>query len=148
MPDEISGFPTIKLFPAGSKSSPVEYSGDRSIEDIAKFIGDNGKFKIDAYAASSGSKAEDVVMDGAESLAKVAPAATEVAKDAAAKASDKAADVTDAAKSAGSSAGTVVEEKTDGIKEKVASKVADAADAVKTAVLDGSDEVGDEHDEL
>ena len=144
MPDEISGFPTIKLFPAGSKDTPVEYSGDRSIEDIAKFIGENGKFKIDAYASSSGSKAEDVVMDGAESLAKVAPAATEVAKDAAGKATDKAAEATDAAKSAGS----VAEKKTEGIKEKVASKVAEAADAVKTAVLDGSDEVGDEHDEL
>lgn len=45
IPDQIQGFPTIKLFPAGAKDSPVEYSGSRTVEDLAKFIAENGKHK-------------------------------------------------------------------------------------------------------
>ncbi|RPB29059.1 protein disulfide isomerase [Terfezia boudieri ATCC MYA-4762] len=49
VPDEIQGFPTIKLFPAGKKEAPVEYQGSRTVEDLANFIRDNGAYKIDAY---------------------------------------------------------------------------------------------------
>lgn len=49
VPDEIQGFPTIKLFPGGKKDSPVDYQGDRTVEDLANFIRDNGSYKIDAY---------------------------------------------------------------------------------------------------
>lgn len=49
IPDEIQGFPTIKLFPAGAKDKPVEYTGSRTIEDLANFVRDNGKYKVDAY---------------------------------------------------------------------------------------------------
>jgi len=45
VPDEIQGFPTIKLFPAGAKDKPVTYSGSRTIEDLIKFIAENGKYK-------------------------------------------------------------------------------------------------------
>lgn len=45
VPDEIQGFPTIKLFPAGDKKNPVDYSGSRTIEDIIDFIAENGKYK-------------------------------------------------------------------------------------------------------
>ncbi|KAG6054857.1 hypothetical protein E4U17_003403 [Claviceps sp. LM77 group G4] len=45
VPDEISGFPTIKMFPAGGKDSPVTYSGARTVEDLIKFIEENGKHK-------------------------------------------------------------------------------------------------------
>jgi protein disulfide-isomerase A1 len=48
VPDAIQGFPTIKLFPAGSKDEPVEYSGSRSIEDLAEFIKTKGKHQVDA----------------------------------------------------------------------------------------------------
>ncbi|QKX58943.1 uncharacterized protein TRUGW13939_06071 [Talaromyces rugulosus] len=48
VPDPIQGFPTIKLFPAGSKDAPVEYSGSRSIEDLAEFIKTKGKHQVDA----------------------------------------------------------------------------------------------------
>lgn len=51
VPDQIQGFPTIKLFPAGSKSAPVEYSGSRSIEDLAEFIKTKGKHQVDAADA-------------------------------------------------------------------------------------------------
>ena len=49
VPDEVQGFPTIKLFPAGKKDSPVDYQGSRTVEDLANFIRDNGAYKVDAY---------------------------------------------------------------------------------------------------
>jgi protein disulfide-isomerase A1 len=48
VPDEISGFPTIKLFPAGKKSEPVTYNGARTVEDLIEFIKENGKYKAAA----------------------------------------------------------------------------------------------------
>jgi protein disulfide-isomerase A1 len=46
VPDEIQGFPTIKLFKAGKKDEPVDYSGSRTVEDLIKFISENGSHKI------------------------------------------------------------------------------------------------------
>ena len=117
VPDEIGGFPTIKLYPAGSKESPIEYSGSRTIEDLANFVRDSGKYKIDAYVPE-----EDTVMEDAsagadqETMAKAAPAAT-------------------------------VSEEAEGVKEKVKSKVSEAAEAAKTIVGDTDEDLG-EHDEL
>jgi protein disulfide-isomerase A1 len=45
VPDEIQGFPTIKMYPAGAKSEPVTYSGSRTVEDLIKFIAESGKYK-------------------------------------------------------------------------------------------------------
>jgi len=45
VPDEIQGFPTIKLYPAGAKDKAVTYSGSRTVEDLIKFIAENGKYK-------------------------------------------------------------------------------------------------------
>ncbi|EGR47782.1 protein disulfide isomerase [Trichoderma reesei QM6a] len=45
VPDEIQGFPTIKLYPAGDKKNPVTYSGARTVEDFIEFIKENGKYK-------------------------------------------------------------------------------------------------------
>lgn len=45
VPDEIQGFPTIKLYPAGAKDKPVTYSGSRTVEDLIKFVAENGKYK-------------------------------------------------------------------------------------------------------
>jgi protein disulfide-isomerase A1 len=45
VPDEIQGFPTIKLYPAGAKDKAVTYSGARTVEDLIKFIAENGKYK-------------------------------------------------------------------------------------------------------
>lgn len=42
---DIRGFPWFKLYPAGSKDSPVLYSGPGTVEDWAKFIRDNGTHK-------------------------------------------------------------------------------------------------------
>ena len=78
VPDEISGFPTIKLFPAGSKDSPITYSGSRTIEDLAQFIKENGKYKADAYEGKNETE-EDSVPD-ADEMGKAAPAATDKVK--------------------------------------------------------------------
>lgn len=53
VPDSITGFPTIKLFPAGSKDTPVEYSGSRTVEDLANFVKENGKHGVDAMDAQA-----------------------------------------------------------------------------------------------
>jgi len=45
VPDEIQGFPTIKLYSAGAKDAPVTYSGARTVEDLVSFIAENGKYK-------------------------------------------------------------------------------------------------------
>jgi protein disulfide-isomerase A1 len=45
VPDEIQGFPTIKLYPAGAKDKAVTYSGARTVEDLIEFIAENGKYK-------------------------------------------------------------------------------------------------------
>jgi protein disulfide-isomerase A1 len=68
VPDEIQGFPTIKIYPAGGKDAPVTYQGSRTVEDLISFIKDNGK-----YQAGISPKADDP--------AEAAAAATEGAKD-------------------------------------------------------------------
>lgn len=64
VPDEIQGFPTIKLYPAGDKDSPVTYSGSRTVEDLISFIKENGKYKAGVSAKEEGTE-------------EAAPAATE-----------------------------------------------------------------------
>ncbi|KAK8218058.1 prolyl 4-hydroxylase, beta polypeptide [Phyllosticta capitalensis] len=59
VPDEIAGFPTIKLFRAGKKDEPVEYSGSRSVEDLAKFIAEQGTHGVDAWTGKEEPKADE-----------------------------------------------------------------------------------------
>jgi hypothetical protein len=40
----IRAFPTIKLFPAASKTSPEIFLGPRTLDDLAEFIKDKGSF--------------------------------------------------------------------------------------------------------
>lgn len=80
VPDTIQGFPTIKLFPAGSKDQPVEYSGSRTIEDLAKFIAANGKHGVDAVAEINKPKEEEAASsEAAKTEAAAAPSAEEEA---------------------------------------------------------------------
>ncbi|KXT03760.1 hypothetical protein AC578_724 [Pseudocercospora eumusae] len=78
VPEEIAGFPTIKLFKAGAKDEPIEYDGSRTIEDLANFIRDNGSYKIDAYVAPAETETETVETEG---MPEQAPAATEEVKE-------------------------------------------------------------------
>ncbi|KAH7095051.1 thioredoxin-like domain-containing protein [Paraphoma chrysanthemicola] len=99
VPDEIQGFPTIKLFPAGKKDSPVDYSGSRTIEDLIQFIKDNGSHK----AAAVYEEVKEKVEEAAEGAASVADEATESVKSGAEKATDAAKDAADAAASTAAS---------------------------------------------
>jgi protein disulfide-isomerase A1 len=67
VPDEIQGFPTIKLYPAGAKDKPVTYSGSRTVEDLIKFIAENGKHK-----AAVSEEAEEPSSSATESAAETA----------------------------------------------------------------------------
>jgi len=42
-PADVQGFPTLILYPAGDKQSPVSYEGDRSVKAMARFLRANGK---------------------------------------------------------------------------------------------------------
>jgi protein disulfide-isomerase A1 len=76
VPDDIQGFPTIKLYPAGDKENPVTYSGSRTIEDLIDFIKENGKYKA----------AISITEEGTE---EAAPAATEAPEEKAEEKDDK-----------------------------------------------------------
>ena len=67
MPDSITGFPTIRLYPAGAKDAPVEYNGSRTVEDFVNFIKENGKHKVDAHASGSKKAEEGVTSAPSES---------------------------------------------------------------------------------
>jgi protein disulfide-isomerase A1 len=69
VPDEIQGFPTIKLYPAGDKKNPVTYSGARTVEDFVDFIKENGKYKASVEVPVEPTVGEEA-----------APAASEEAK--------------------------------------------------------------------
>lgn len=128
MPVEIQGFPTIKLYPAGKKDSPIDYSGSRTVEDLANFIRDNGSHKVDAYtppapepeeaeateeiigeAASAASKVGDKVAEEAEKATNTAKKATETAKKATESVKEKAKEAKDAAKEAAADAAEKVQ---------------------------------------
>ena len=100
-PDEIQGFPTIKLYPAGAKDKPVDYSGDRSIEDLEKFFMEIGMYVINAYVPPKDEHKKDVKLD-AEGLGKAAEAATEKAKDAVKSAASEATEAVKSAAAPGS----------------------------------------------
>jgi protein disulfide-isomerase A1 len=89
VPDEIQGFPTIKLFPAGDKLNPITYAGSRTVEDLAKFVAESGKHKVEVVISS-----EDADIPDAESMAHQAPAATEEATE---TVTSKVAEVSEAA---------------------------------------------------
>lgn len=88
VPDEIQGFPTIKLFPAGGKEEPITYSGSRTIEDLAEFIKENGKYKVDAYEGKN--ESDEAQAPLAEGMGEAAKAATETVKSAASDAAEAA----------------------------------------------------------
>lgn len=69
VPDEVSGFPTIKLYPAGAKDEPVTYSGARSVEDFIKFIAENGKHKAEVAIPQEEPAAEEKAEDKSEEKA-------------------------------------------------------------------------------
>ncbi|KAI5291957.1 protein disulfide-isomerase precursor [Ascosphaera acerosa] len=59
VPEDIAGFPTIKLYPAGAKSEPVDFQDQRDVETLANFVRDHGKHGVDAWAAGLKKQEED-----------------------------------------------------------------------------------------
>lgn len=96
VPDEIQGFPTIKLYKAGSKDAPVDYSGARTVEDLANFVRDNGSHGVDVSDAIA-ADAEDVDTEG---MPQQAAAATEAAEGVADKVKEKVKEAGEAVKQA------------------------------------------------
>ncbi|KAF2835907.1 protein disulfide isomerase [Patellaria atrata CBS 101060] len=127
VPDEIQGFPTIKLFPAGKKSDPISYSGSRTVEDLANFIRDNGKHAVDAYVAEEKLELRD---EDETAMPEQAKAATEAAGEAAGEAAESV--------KSGAEAAT----------ESVKSAASEATEAVKSAVEGEDADAADVHDEL
>jgi protein disulfide-isomerase A1 len=175
VPDEIQGFPTIKLFPAGKKDAPVDYSGARTVEDLAQFIKENGSHKAEAavpkaaadeddlpeQAAAATESAKEKASDVSEAAKEKAGEATEAAKgkagDAAQAASEKATDATDAAKATASDAAEAAKATASDAAEAVKDKAGDATESVKSAAskateaaksATGGDDEPDIHDEL
>jgi protein disulfide-isomerase A1 len=148
VPDEIQGFPTIKLFAAGKKDSPIDYSGSRTVEDLAQFIKENGSHK----AAGVFAEAADAVEEEAEELAEQAKAATESGKSGAEEATKSAksgaSEATKSGSSAASEATDSASSAASGAASSVKSAASGAAEAVKSAA---AGVVGDDeeiHDEL
>jgi len=77
VPDDIQGFPTIKLFPGDNKDKPITYTGARTAEDLAKFVQENGANKV-APKSTAGDESSGIK----ESLKEKASQAAEVVKDA------------------------------------------------------------------
>jgi len=50
VPYDVIGFPWLQLFPAGSKESPIMYTGSRTMEDMAEFIRENGRHNVDVLS--------------------------------------------------------------------------------------------------
>ncbi|UPL03557.1 hypothetical protein LCI18_014491 [Fusarium solani-melongenae] len=65
VPDEVSGYPTIKLYPAGAKDAPVTYQGSRTVEDLANFIKEHGKHKAEPSVKEEATE-EDAVATNSE----------------------------------------------------------------------------------
>ncbi|KAH4077328.1 protein disulfide-isomerase [Parastagonospora nodorum] len=135
VPDEIQGFPTIKLFPAGKKDSPVDYSGSRTIEDLVQFIKDNGSHKVAAVYEEAKEKVAEAAEEASEKAGSVADEAT--------KSAGSAAD--EATKSAKSGAEKATDAAKDAAKDAAASASSVASEAAKAAksAVDAED-----HDEL
>ncbi|QDS71388.1 hypothetical protein FKW77_002866 [Venturia effusa] len=100
VPDEISGFPTIKLYPAGKKDSPISFEGSRTAADLAKFVAENGthKVKVDVpEEPPEEPEAENELPSAAAAATEEAAGAAEGAASAVKKAASQAAEAVEAA---------------------------------------------------
>ncbi|KAJ5102853.1 hypothetical protein N7532_003382 [Penicillium argentinense] len=81
VPDSITGFPTIKLYPAGKKDEPVEYQGSRTVEDLVAFIKENGKYEVDGLAEGAKKPEQGGDVTSSASQAAETPAPSEESHD-------------------------------------------------------------------
>lgn len=50
VPWDVRGYPWLLLYPAGKKDAPVQYIGNRTVEDMALFVKEYGTFGVDIMA--------------------------------------------------------------------------------------------------
>lgn len=97
---QISGYPTLILYPAGDKSNPIVHKGGRDLQALVDFIKESGTFKIDGNELETeGSKekekkSEETVEETIEEITEEADEKDEKAEKADKKAekADKKAD--------------------------------------------------------
>jgi len=87
VPDDVRGFPTIKLYPAGKKDAPVEYSGDRSVESLVQFIKEKGTHGIEVPIMDPVQ-----VQEQGEAASAATPVATEEVKEKVKESASKSAE--------------------------------------------------------
>ncbi|KAI9832835.1 MAG: protein disulfide-isomerase precursor [Phylliscum demangeonii] len=142
VPDEIAGFPTIKLYPAGAKHEPIEYQGARTVADLITFIKEKGTHKVEV-GLEDGDEAQDVLADADAdaTMGHAAPAASKKAEAVKDKTKQKAAAAKDTVKEKAAKAKDGAKAATDKVKAKAASgtdKVADATESVKAKAASGT----------
>jgi protein disulfide-isomerase A1 len=142
VPDEIQGFPTIKLFPAGKKDSPVDYTGSRTIEDLVQFIKDNGSHKVAAIYEEAKEKVAEAAGEASEKAASVADEATKSAAEATESVKSGAEKATESAKSGAEKATDAAKDAAEAAASSASSVASEATKAAKSAVVE------EEHDEL
>lgn len=135
VPDEIQGFPTIKLFAAGKKDAPIDYSGSRTIEDLVQFIKENGSHKAEATVPS------DDAEGTADKLAHQAAAASE-------KGAKSAADATESAKSAASEGSEAVKSGASAATDSAASAASEVTDSASSVASEAYASASSAKDEL
>lgn len=81
VPDDIHGFPTIKLYPAGAKDKPVTYSGSRTVADMIKFVAENGKYKAEISEDAEETSSTSTATESASETSTKSEAAKETAHD-------------------------------------------------------------------
>jgi protein disulfide-isomerase A1 len=70
--EDIKGFPTLRLYPAGKNKKGIEYEGDRSIESLRAFIKKNGTHGVDAVIGEEGDDSATATQGAAAKAASMA----------------------------------------------------------------------------
>ncbi|KAI5302928.1 protein disulfide-isomerase precursor [Ascosphaera pollenicola] len=110
VPEDIAGFPTIKLYPAGSKTEPVDFTGKRTVEELANFVRDNGKHQVDAWAVAQAAEEKEDKPSESQSASSTTPSSPSSASG---KASDEGAKTATESEAAASSESAKVESETE-----------------------------------
>lgn len=87
---QISGYPTLILYPAGDKSNPVIHKGGRDLQALVEFIKESGTFKIDGNELETEGKEDKEKAEKEESVEEaIEEAAEKVEKEAEKKEEEK-----------------------------------------------------------